>query len=54
MDYVFQNEYLLFFVMELIQGGELRELLDQYDRFEEKAVKFYAVQILDAVNYLHE
>ena len=53
MEYSFQNEFILFFVMELIQGGELRKHLKKQKRFEESVVKFYAVQIIDAVSFLH-
>jgi serine/threonine protein kinase len=40
--------------MDLIQGGELRELLNEHKRFEESVVKFYAAQIIDAVIFLHD
>ena len=53
MDYSFRNEYIIFFVMQLVQGGELKHLLIQHGRFEEHIIKFYAVQIIDAVKCLH-
>ena len=53
MDASFQNQTILFFVMPLIKGGELMSLLNQKKFFEEDIVKFYAVQIIDAIGYLH-
>ena len=43
MHYTFQNDYILYFVMDLIQGGELRELLDKQERFDESVVKLCCV-----------
>ena len=40
--------------MDFIQGGELRDLLTEKKNFREEVVKFYAVQIIDAVMNLHE
>ena len=40
--------------MDLIQGGELRELLEIHKNLPERTVKFLAVQIIDAVNFLHQ
>ena len=49
MEYWFQNAHILFFVMKLVQGGELRDLLNEREIFPEHVVKFLAVQIIDAV-----
>jgi serine/threonine protein kinase len=54
MEYWFQNAHILFFVMKLVQGGELRDLLIEKKTFPEEIVKFYAVQIIDAVKNLHD
>ena len=43
MEACFQNEENIFFVMELVQGGDLSSLQDKYKRFNENIVKFYAV-----------
>lgn len=43
MDYLFQTELRLFFVMPFIRGGELFKVLQNNQRFDEKVVKFYAV-----------
>ena len=40
--------------MELIQGGDLKSILSTKSRLSEKIVKFYAVQMIDAIMYLHD
>lgn len=40
--------------MELVQGGELNDFRDEHVRFSEEMTKFYAIQIIDAIRYLHE
>lgn len=42
MDYVFQNDQKIFFVMRFVQGGELFNLLNKKRRFEEAMARFYA------------
>ena len=39
--------------MPLIKGGELSSLLKSRKFFPEHIVQFYAVQIIDAIGYLH-
>ena len=41
MKYGFQNEERLFFVMDFIQGGELKDYMIKNVRFPEEHVKFY-------------
>jgi len=53
MEFWFQNFHILFFVMKYMPGGELRDLLTKEKTFPEDVVKFYAVQIIDAVMNLH-
>ena len=45
---------LLFFVMELAQGGDLRTQLDEKKRFIEPAATFYAAEIALALQFLHK
>ncbi|EGR30978.1 protein kinase domain protein [Ichthyophthirius multifiliis] len=54
LHYSFQNERKLFFVLEYCPGGELFNLLCKYRRFDEYTTKFYASQIVLALEYLHE
>lgn len=53
MDYVFQSEYKIFFVMEFVRGGELYTHLRQARRFKEDQAKFYIATIANALGYLH-
>ena len=53
MDYVFQNDMRLYFVMPFVRGGELYKHFLKNKRFPERQVKFYAYQIALAIGYLH-
>ena len=53
MDYVFQNDYRLYFVMPFVRGGELYKVMKQRKRFTEDVVKFYAAQLVMGIGYLH-
>ena len=54
MDYLFQSEARLYFVMPFINGGELYKIFQMQKRFEESTAKFYAAQIIIAIGKLHE
>jgi len=49
----FENESNLFIVMELLNGGELFDKINQAKSFSEKKAARYFHQILSAVQYLH-
>lgn len=49
----FKDNANLYIGLELIEGGELFRHLRDSERFEEKKAKFYAAQILLALEYLH-
>ena len=53
MDYVFQNDLRLYFVMPFIRGGELYKHFLKCKRFPEQKVKFYIAQIIIAIGHLH-
>lgn len=53
MDYLFQSETRLYFVMPYVKGGELYKVFKFQKRFPEQVVKFYAAQIVMAVGELH-
>jgi len=53
MEYVFQSEFKIFFVMEFVRGGELYTHLRQARRFKEEQAKFYIATIASALGYLH-
>ena len=50
----FQNTEHLFFVMEYMSGGNLKEQLDEAKYFSEKRAQFYAAEIVLAVQFLHQ
>jgi serum/glucocorticoid-regulated kinase 2 len=54
MSYIFQTEDKVFFVMNFVRGGELFNLLSKERRFGEEKAKFYAIQIVLAIGYLHK
>ena len=54
MDFVFQTDLRLYFVMPFIKGGELYTHFLKNKRFPEEVVKFYATQIIIAIGHLHE
>ena len=53
MDFLFQNEMRLYFVMPFIEGGELYKILKNEKKFKEDVVVFYAIQLILAIDYLH-
>jgi serum/glucocorticoid-regulated kinase 2 len=54
MDFLFQSDTRLYFVMPFIRGGELYRIFAEQKRFEEDVVKFYAIQIAMGIGELHE
>ena len=54
MAYVFQDETKIYFVMTFIRGGELFSHLKKEKRFAEDKAKFYALQIVLWIGYLHK
>uniref|UniRef100_A0A7S1NSP2 Protein kinase domain-containing protein n=1 Tax=Eutreptiella gymnastica TaxID=73025 RepID=A0A7S1NSP2_9EUGL len=56
LEYTFQSEHKLFFVMEYLQGGDLDTLLNSMEgkRFDEPTAQFYAAEVWMALQYLHE
>ena len=54
MDYLFQDDERLYFVMPFIRGAELYKIYESQGFFKEQDVKFYAAQIILAVGYLHD
>ncbi|XP_027205019.1 AKT serine/threonine protein kinase [Dermatophagoides pteronyssinus] len=53
LKYSFQTEDLLCFVMEYVNGGELFFHLTHERKFTESRTRFYACQIILALDYLH-
>jgi serine/threonine protein kinase len=54
MDYVFQSEHRIYFLMKFVKGGELFRHFVQVKRFSEDVVVFFGVQVAMAIGHLHE
>ena len=54
MDYFFQTQERLYFIMPYIKGGELFQILRQRQRLPESIVRFYGTQVVIAIGKLHE
>lgn len=54
MSYVFQTEEKVYFVMNFIRGGELFTHINKEKRFSEDKARFYAIQIMLSLGYLHK
>lgn len=53
MEYVFQNEFRIYFIMQFVKGGELFKHLVQVKRFQEDQAKFFAAQVAMGLGQLH-
>ena len=49
LDFMFQSETRLYFVVPFVKGGELYKVFKSQKRFNEATVKFYAVQVILAL-----
>ncbi|KAG0043127.1 pkb-activating kinase-like protein [Gryganskiella cystojenkinii] len=49
----FQDSSSLYYVLELCQNGELLTFIKKLGSFDENCTRFYAAQILTAVEYIH-
>ncbi|EEB09134.1 AGC/PKA protein kinase Pka1 [Schizosaccharomyces japonicus yFS275] len=49
----FQDARNLFMVMDFVEGGELFSLLRKCHRFPERVARFYAAEVILALDYLH-
>lgn len=54
MDYIFQNEYRIYFFLKYIRGGNLYDHLYSNKRFSEEIVKFFGSQVACGLGYLHK
>ena len=50
----FQDQEHLYFIMEFAQGGELFFHLHKEKRFKDEKAKFYIIEIILAIEYLHK
>ncbi|KAK9507816.1 hypothetical protein O3M35_007590 [Rhynocoris fuscipes] len=49
----FEYKNSLYLILQLIPGGDLSSLLDRFGRLDESVSRFYAAQVLLAIEYLH-
>ena len=54
LDFVFQTEVKLFFIMGFIRGGDFLSVLKKVKKFAEADAKFYVAQIAIALGALHD
>lgn len=54
MEFVFQSDTRLYFVIEFLRGGELYKHFLKKRRFQEEEAKFYSAQIAMAIGHLHK
>lgn len=54
LKYAFQSQVKLYFVVDYCPGGELFFHIQKVERFNEEATKFYAAQIVLALEHLHK
>ena len=51
--YTFQDELSLFFVLDFAEYGELLSIISKFGSLLEPVLKFYMLQIIDAVRFIH-
>ena len=54
LHYSFQDDQRIYFCIDFVPGGELFRLLKQYRKFSASQTRFYAGEVLLALQYLHE
>ena len=54
LHYTFQTETKLFFILDFLNGGDLYTHIINYGRFKEKRAKFYAAEMILALDHLHK
>ena len=54
MEYLFQSETRLFFVLPFIEGGVMEKIIQKRGYFPESTVKFYAAQLVMGIGKLHQ
>ena len=53
LHYCFQDKQYLYFVMDLIQGGNLLYHLRRYHRFDDEKTRFYIAEMILILQFLH-
>ena len=53
LHYCFQDKKNLYFIMDLIQGGDLLYHLKRHHRFDDEKTRFYIAELILVLEYLH-
>ncbi|KAI0717178.1 kinase-like domain-containing protein, partial [Cerioporus squamosus] len=53
LHWTFQDEWSLFFVLDLARNGELQTRISRLGSLSIECVRYYAAQIVDALGYMH-
>ncbi|KAI0743885.1 kinase-like protein [Daedaleopsis nitida] len=53
LHWTFQDEWSLFFVLDLAKNGELQTRISRLGSLSIECVRYYAAQIVDALGYMH-
>ncbi|TBU41669.1 kinase-like protein [Dichomitus squalens] len=53
LHWTFQDEWSLFFVLDLARNGELQTRISRMGSLSIECVRYYAAQIVDALGYMH-
>lgn len=54
LHYSFQTESKLFFILDFLNGGDLYTHLMHYGKFKENRARFYAAEMILAIDHLHK
>ncbi|KAK7692547.1 hypothetical protein QCA50_004177 [Cerrena zonata] len=49
----FQDEWSLFFVLDLVRNGDLQSRISRLGSFSTTCARYYAAQIVDSLDYMH-
>ncbi|GAA5844891.1 hypothetical protein JCM11251_004663 [Rhodosporidiobolus azoricus] len=52
--WTFQDEWSLYYVLDLAENGELLKWVKRYGSFDLRSARYYTAQILSAVGFMHE
>ena len=52
--WTFHDERSLYFVLELASHGEILKFIKDYGSFEVTVARFYAAQVISAVEHMHK
>lgn len=54
LHYTFQDSQSLYFVLDFAENGELLTLIKKYGTMNDSSTKYYSVQLIDAIDYMHK